>query len=143
MKSADPRFAYDSYRRFIQIFADVVMGVDRAWVEQILAHQKHVRGVSEDNHLTPEDWKRVIESYKSVILHHTVTRFPQYPNTQLSDAITAVFRSWTNARAITYRKLHDIPQDWGTAVSVQAMVLGNAGDDCATGVAFLCDQPRH
>ena len=125
MKSADPRFAYDSYRRFIQIFADVVMGVDRAWVEQILAHQKHVRGVSEDNHLTPEDWKRVIESYKSVILQH------------------AVFRSWTNARAITYRKLHDVPHDWGTAVSVQAMVLGNTGDDCATGVAFSCDQPRH
>ena len=138
-KSADPRFAYDSYRRFIQMFADVVMGVDSACFEQILAHQKHLRGVSEDTHLTAEDWKHVIESYKSVILQHTGTPFPQDPNTQLWEAIAAVFKSWTNARAITYRKLHDIPHDWGTAVSVQAMVFGNMGDDCATGVAFTRD----
>nr|AIT69968.1 pyruvate orthophosphate dikinase [Grateloupia catenata] len=138
-KSADPRFAYDSYRRFIQMFADVVMGVDSACFEQILHHQKTVRGVSEDTHLTAEDWKHVIECYKAVIQQHAGKPFPQDPKTQLWDAIAAVFKSWTNARAITYRKLHDIPHDWGTAVNVQAMVFGNMGDDCATGVAFTRD----
>nr|AIT69969.1 pyruvate orthophosphate dikinase [Grateloupia turuturu] len=138
-KSADPRFAYDSYRRFIQMFADVVMGVDHSCFEQILSHQKQLRGVTEDTHLTADDWKHVIECYKSVIQQHTGRPFPQDPNTQLWDAISAVFKSWTNARAITYRKLHDIPHDWGTAVNVQAMVFGNMGDDCATGVAFTRD----
>ncbi|KAI0562327.1 pyruvate orthophosphate dikinase [Gracilaria domingensis] len=138
-QSGDPRFAYDSYRRFIQMFGDVVMGVDHHHFEDILDHHKKVCGLSLDTELTAQDWQDVICEYKLKIHEQTGRDFPQDPRMQLWDAIAAVFRSWTNARAVTYRRLHSIPNDWGTAVNVQAMVFGNMGDDSATGVAFTRD----
>jgi len=134
--SGDRRFAFDSYRRFIQMFSDVVLGVDHHNFEEILELHKEDRSLVQDTDLTAEDWESVIEGYKARIKDETGKPFPQDPKAQVWEAIAAVFGSWMNARAVTYRRLHNIPQDWGTAVNVQAMVFGNMGEDCATGVAF-------
>ncbi len=134
--AGDERFAYDSYRRFIQMYGDVVMGLDHEVFEEILENEKANRGFELDTEMSAEDWKQVIAHYKRVIEEELGTQFPQDPAEQLWGAIGAVFSSWMNARAITYRQLHDIPADWGTAVNVQAMVFGNLGDSSATGVAF-------
>jgi pyruvate,orthophosphate dikinase len=135
----DPRFAWDSYRRFIQMYGSVVLGVDHHRFEEIIEHTKMDAGVTEDTALSAQDWHRVAASYKEMIEAETRKPFPQDPEEQLWGAIGAVFGSWMNHRAITYRKLHDIPAEWGTAVNVQTMVFGNMGDDCATGVCFTRD----
>ncbi len=137
--SNDPRFAWDSYRRFIQMYGSVVMGVDHHRFEEIIEHTKLEAGVIEDTALTANDWRGVAEGYKELVLQETDKPFPQDPQEQLWGAIGAVFGSWMNHRAITYRRLHDIPAAWGTAVNVQAMVFGNMGNDCATGVCFTRD----
>ena len=138
-QSGDPRFAYDSYRRFIQMYCDVVLGVEHELFEEILEDAKAVNGYELDTDLTADDWKEVIERFKKLVASELGEAFPQDPNKQLWGAISAVFHSWTNARADTYRRLHNIPASWGTAVSVQAMVFGNTGDTSATGVAFTRD----
>ena len=135
----DPRFAWDSYRRFIQMYGSVVLGVDHHRFEEVIEHAKLDAGVTEDTQLTAQDWHRVAASYKEMIEGDTGKPFPQDPEEQLWGAIGAVFGSWMNPRANTYRKLHDIPADWGTAVNVQTMVFGNMGNDCATGVCFTRD----
>ena len=137
--SGDARFAYDSYRRFIQMFGDVVMGVDHHHFEEILELHKEDLGVSLDTELSAEAWQKVIADYKKKVEQETGERFPQDPKQQAWAAVGAVFGSWMNQRAITYRKLHGYPSDWGTAVNIQAMVFGNMGEDCATGVAFTRD----
>ncbi len=138
-RSGDPRFAYDSYRRFIQMYSNVVLGVDHHNFEEILELEKEEKGVSLDTELNAEDWQRIIVQYKERVEEEHGKAFPQDPKEQLWGAIEAVFGSWMNQRAITYRRLHGVPEDWGTAVNVQAMVFGNMGDDCATGVAFTRD----
>jgi pyruvate,orthophosphate dikinase len=135
-RSGDARFAYDSYRRFIQMYSDVVLGVDHYQFEELLEILKDEKGVELDTELDAEDLKRLVVGYKAAVRDELGTDFPQDPEAQLWGAIGAVFGSWMNQRAITYRRLHDIPASWGTAVNVQAMVFGNMGDDCATGVAF-------
>ena len=135
-QSGDARFAYDSYRRFIQMYGDVVLEVDHGLFEDTLDDMKMDKGVVSDTDLTADDLKALVASFKQIVLDETGEPFPQDPNTQLWGAISAVFASWMNQRAITYRRLNDIPASWGTAVNVQAMVFGNMGDDCATGVAF-------
>ncbi|MDO5696133.1 MAG: pyruvate, phosphate dikinase [Eubacteriales bacterium] len=135
-KSGNPRFAYDSYRRFIQMFADVVMELDKAKFEAILSNVKAVKKVQDDTDLTAEDLKEVIQKYKDFYKNELGTDFPQEPREQLMESVKAVFRSWDNPRAIYYRRMNDIPGDWGTAVNVQAMVFGNMGDTSGTGVAF-------
>ncbi len=130
------RFAYDCYRRFLQMFGDVVLGIDHHKFEVILENQKALRKVQYDHQLTAEDWKDVIDQYKKIIERETGEPFPQDPIKQLFRAIYAVFNSWNNERAIVYRKVHKIPDDLGTAVNVQTMVFGNMGEDCGTGVAF-------
>ncbi len=135
----DARFAWDSYRRFIQMYGSVVLGVDHHRFEEIIEHAKLESGASEDTALSAEDWQGVVEAYKDMIRQETGKPFPQAPEEQLWGAIGAVFGSWMNQRAVTYRRLHDIPADWGTAVNVQAMVFGNMGTDCATGVCFTRD----
>ena len=137
--SGDARFAWDSYRRFIQMFGSVVLGVDHHRFEEIIETTKLDSGVIEDTGLSPADWQRVVEEYKQLVLEETGRPFPMAPHDQLWAAIGAVFGSWMNPRANTYRRLHDIPADWGTAVNVQAMVFGNMGADCATGVCFTRD----
>ncbi|SFP04434.1 pyruvate phosphate dikinase [Mesorhizobium sp. NFR06] len=134
--SGDARFAYDSYRRFIQMYSDVVMGLDHEVFEEILEDQKASLGHELDTELTAEEWQGVISLYKAKVEEELGKPFPQDPREQLWGAIGAVFSSWMNSRAITYRRLHDIPESWGTAVNVQAMVFGNMGDTSATGVAF-------
>ncbi len=134
--SGDPRFAYDSYRRFIQMYSDVVMGLDHDVFEEILEDDKARLGHELDTSLTANEWQSVIRLYKAKVEEELDRPFPQDPNEQLWGAIGAVFSSWMNARAVTYRRLHDIPESWGTAVNVQAMVFGNMGDTSATGVAF-------
>ncbi len=134
--SGDERFAYDSYRRFIQMFGDVVLGVEHHHFEEILELHKEDKGVSLDSELDAGEWRQVIGEYQNKIVEITGAPFPQAPEDQLWAAIGAVFESWMNQRARTYRRLHDIPEDWGTAVNVQTMVFGNMGEDCATGVAF-------
>ena len=136
IRSGDARFAYDSYRRFIQMYGQVVLGVEHHLFEEILEDHKLDTGAHLDTDLTAEDWKLVVAGYKDVVEEHLKAPFPQDPHDQLWGAIGAVFGSWMNQRAITYRRLHEIPASWGTAVNVQAMVFGNMGDDCATGVAF-------
>src|ERR1700722_95872 len=138
-EAKDPRFAWDSYRRFIQMYGSVVLGVDHHRFEEIIEHAKLDTGVTEDTQLTAQDWHRVAASYKDMIQTDTGKPFPQDPEEQLWGAIGAVFGSWMNPRANTYRKLHDIPAEWGTAVNVQTMVFGNMGNDCATGVCFTRD----
>jgi len=135
-RAQDKRFAYDSYRRFIQMYSDVVLGVEHAHFEEILEDHKNHRGLSLDTELTADDWAEVIREYKAIVEREKGSPFPQNPQEQLWGAVGAVFGSWMNSRAITYRKLNDIPASWGTAVNVQSMVFGNMGDDCATGVAF-------
>jgi pyruvate,orthophosphate dikinase len=139
IKSNDPRFAYDSYRRFIQMYGDVVLGIEHYNFEELLEIKKEEAGVLLDTDLSPEDLKSLIDAYKKKVASVLGKPFPQDPNEQLWGAIGAVFSSWMVPRAITYRKLNDIPEDWGTAVNVQAMVFGNMGEDCATGVAFTRD----
>jgi pyruvate,orthophosphate dikinase len=134
--SGDERFAYDSYRRFIQMYGDVVMGVDHHDFEDIIEQIKDECGYVLDTDLSADDWKNVIARYKLLIEDELEETFPQDGEEQLWGAIGAVFSSWMNARAITYRRLHDIPEDWGTGVNIQAMVFGNMGQDSATGVAF-------
>ena len=138
-RAGDPRFAYDSYRRFIQMYSDVVLGVEHHHFEDILEEAKLDRGVSLDTELSADDWKKVVGRYKDKVLAELGRPFPQDVNDQLWGAIGAVFGSWMNQRAITYRRLHDIPEAWGTAVNVQAMVFGNMGNDCCTGVCFTRD----
>src|ERR1700691_3358769 len=135
-RSGDARFAQDSYRRFIQMYGQVVLGVDHHHFEDVLENHKLDLGATLDTELKAEDWKDVVAAYKDIVRRELGQPFPQDPQEQLWGAIGAVFGSWMNQRAITYRRLHDIPADWGTAVNVQAMVFGNMGDDCATGVAF-------
>ncbi len=137
--SGDVRFAYDSYRRFIQMYAAVVLGADAFQFEELLETHKTGRGLTLDTELTAEDWRTIVEIFKRQVRQDTGADFPQDPTLQLWGAIDAVFGSWMNRRAVTYRKLNDIPQSWGTAVNVQAMVFGNMGEDCATGVAFTRD----
>ncbi|MBE1236706.1 pyruvate, phosphate dikinase [Phaeovibrio sulfidiphilus] len=138
-RSGDARFAYDSYRRFIQMYSNVVLGIESWNFEEILDEVKDDRGYSLDTELTAEDWKGVVARYKEVVIREQGKPFPEDPHEQLWGAIGAVFGSWMNQRAITYRRLNNIPADWGTAVNVQAMVFGNMGDDCATGVCFSRD----
>jgi pyruvate,orthophosphate dikinase len=135
-RSGDERFAYDSYRRFIQMYCDVVLGVDHHHFEEMLESYKEIKGLTLDTELSAEDWKRLIIAFKAKVLEARGAPFPQAPREQLWGAIGAVFGSWQNPRAITYRRLHDIPANWGTAVTVQAMVFGNMGETSATGVAF-------
>ena len=132
----NPRFVYDSYRRFIQMFADVVMGFPKSSFERLFDKIKEEKGVEFDTDLTAEDLMEVVDIYKEEYKKHAGVDFPQDPKVQLLEAVKAVFRSWNNDRAITYRRLNDIPSSWGTAVNVQEMVYGNRGDDCGTGVAF-------
>ena len=134
--SGDRRFAYDSYRRFITMYSDVVLGFEHAHFEDILDTYKDSQGYSLDTDLTGDDWVEVVGRYKEALARETGSEFPQDPHDQLWGAIGAVFSSWMNARAVTYRKLHNIPESWGTAVNVQAMVFGNMGETSATGVAF-------
>ena len=138
-RANDRRFAYDSYRRFIQMYADVVLGVEHHQFEDILGEFKDERGYDLDTEITADEWLTIIDSYKDCVERDTGVPFPQDVNEQLWGAIGAVFKSWMSARANTYRKLNTIPADWGTAVSVQAMVFGNLGDTSATGVAFTRD----
>jgi pyruvate,orthophosphate dikinase len=134
--TGNERFAYDSYRRFIQMFSDVVMGIPKAKFEEILDEIKEQKGVKHDTGLDAEDLKKVVQKYKALYSAELGKEFPQEPKEQLLEAIKAVFRSWDNPRAIVYRRMNDIPSDWGTAVNVQAMVFGNMGNDSGTGVAF-------
>lgn len=136
-KTGNPRFAYDSYRRFIQMFSDVVMEVPKSYFEKIIDEVKTAKGVKFDTELSADDLKELISRFKEVYKNAmNGEEFPQEPKTQLMEAIKAVFRSWDNPRAIYYRRMNDIPGDWGTAVNVQTMVFGNKGDTSGTGVAF-------
>lgn len=135
-KTGNPRFAYDSYRRFIQMFSDVVMEIPKSYFERILDEIKDSKGVNFDTELTAEDLQEVIKKFKQIYKDKMGSDFPQEPRVQLMEAVKAVFRSWDNDRAIVYRRMNDIPGDWGTAVNVQAMVFGNMGNTSGTGVAF-------
>jgi len=141
-RTNNPRFAYDSYRRFVQMYGDVVLGVRAASdkeidpFEEAIEKIKHKRGVKDDLELTADDLKELVGAFKAIVAKHSPVKFPEDPMDQLWGAINAVFNSWMNDRAITYRKLNNIPESWGTAVNVQSMVYGNMGDTCATGVAF-------
>ncbi len=138
-KTGNERFAYDSYRRFIQMFSDVVMEVEKSKFEAILDAVKEENGAKFDTDLTADNLKEVVKRYKELYLKEMGEEFPQDPKVQLMAAIKAVFRSWDNPRAIVYRRLNDIPGDWGTAVNVQSMVFGNTGNRSGTGVAFTRD----
>ncbi len=138
-QSGDERFAYDAYRRFVQMYADVVMGLEKDILDHLLEQKKEERGVHLDTDLTAADWKDLVAKFKDTIHKELGVTFPEDPQEQLWGAIGAVFGSWMNQRAITYRKLNNIPADWGTAVNVQSMVFGNMGATCATGVAFTRD----
>ncbi len=138
-QSGDARFAYDAYRRFVQMYSDVVMEMDKYTLEHLLDMKKQEKNVHLDTELTAEDWKDLVGKFKAAIKAEVGRDFPEDPKEQLWGAIGAVFGSWMNQRAITYRRLNNIPADWGTAVNVQSMVYGNMGDDCATGVAFTRD----
>ncbi len=132
----NPRFVYDSYRRFIQMFSDVVMDLPKSSFERIIDEVKAERGVSYDNELTTDDMKHLVTLFKEYFHAQKGFAFPDDPKTQLMEAVKAVFRSWNNDRAVYYRRMNDIPASWGTAVNVQSMVFGNMGDDSGTGVAF-------
>ena len=136
-KTGNPRFAYDSYRRFIQMYSDVVMEVPKSYFEKIIDELKAEKGVHYDTELTTDDLKELVKRFKAVYKENmNGEEFPQDPTEQLMGAVKAVFRSWDNPRAIVYRRMNDIPGDWGTAVNVQAMVFGNMGETSGTGVAF-------
>ncbi|WP_391558205.1 pyruvate, phosphate dikinase [Robertmurraya sp.] len=132
----NPRFAYDSYRRFIQMFSNVVLEIGSYYFEQFLEEMREQKGYTSDPEMTAEDWKEVIDGYKEIVKNHTKKEFPQNPFDQLFLAINAVFNSWNNQRAIVYRRLNKIPDHLGTAVNIQSMVFGNMGNDSGTGVAF-------
>ena len=134
--TGNERFAYDSYRRFIQMFSDVVMEIPKAKFEEILDEVKEENSAKSDTDLTADNLKTVVKRYKELYVKEHGSEFPQDPKMQLLESVQAVFRSWDNPRAIVYRRMNDIPGDWGTAVNVQAMVFGNMGDDSGTGVAF-------
>ena len=138
-KSGNPRWAYDCYRRFIQMYSDVVMEVGKKYFEQLIDEMKEARGVTQDVELTADDLKELAEQFKAEYKAKIGTDFPSDPKEQLIGAVKAVFRSWDNPRANVYRRDNDIPYSWGTAVNVQAMAFGNMGDDCGTGVAFTRD----
>ncbi|MCL4677089.1 MAG: pyruvate, phosphate dikinase [Alphaproteobacteria bacterium] len=138
-KSGNERFAWDSYRRFIQMYSNVVLDCDHHDFEDILDTYKRDNGVYQDTDITADGWKEIVSQYKALVQEEKGKPFPSDPYEQLWGAIGAVFQSWMVPRAVTYRKIHDIPETWGTAVNVQAMVFGNMGDDCATGVAFTRD----
>jgi pyruvate,orthophosphate dikinase len=138
-QSGDERFAYDAYRRFVQMYYDVVMGLEKEILDHLLEQKKEAKGVHLDTDLTAEDWKELVALFKKTIKQELGQTFPEDPQEQLWGAIGAVFGSWMNQRAITYRRLNNIPAEWGTAVNVQSMVFGNMGNDCATGVAFTRD----
>jgi len=138
-QSGDERFAYDAYRRFVQMYADVVMGMEKDILDHLLEQKKDEMGVHLDTDLTAADWKGLVATFKAAITSELGVAFPEDPIEQLWGAINAVFGSWMNQRAITYRRLNNIPAEWGTAVNVQSMVFGNMGNDCATGVAFTRD----
>ena len=135
-KTNNETFAYDSYRRFIQMYSNVVLDVDHHNFEDLLDNYKLTKGVLSDTDLKAEDWKTIVGNYKDIIKKNTKKDFPQDSHEQLWGAISAVFKSWRNQRAKTYRRLNNIPEEWGTAVNIQSMVFGNMGNDCATGVAF-------
>ncbi|BDV41707.1 pyruvate, phosphate dikinase [Geotalea uraniireducens] len=138
-QSGDERFAYDAYRRFVQMYSDVVMGMDKDLLEHLLEQKKEEKKVHLDTDLTAADWRELVGKFKAKIKESLGKEFPEDPQEQLWGAIGAVFGSWMNPRAITYRRLNNIPAEWGTAVNVQSMVFGNMGNDCATGVAFTRD----
>ena len=137
--SGDARFAYDSYRRFIQMYSDVVLGSNRDKMEERIAERKREKGLKLDIELSADDWRGVVAEFKEIVKMETGKDFPEDPEKQLWGAIGAVFESWDTPRAVTYRQLNKIPGDWGTAVNVQAMVFGNMGGESATGVAFTRD----
>lgn len=138
-KTGNPRFAYDCYRRFIQMFSDVVMGSSKSSFEKIIDEIKEAKGVHLDTDLTADDLKDLIVRFKAFYKKDQGQDFPQDPKVQLIEAVKAVFRSWDNPRANVYRRMNDIPGSWGTAVNVQSMVFGNMGDTSGTGVAFTRD----
>ncbi len=144
-QSGNPRFAYDCYRRFVQMYGDVVLGLkpqskaERDPFERIIEEKKIAKGIEHDTQFTAEDLQALVSAFKALILERLGLPFPDDPHDQLWGAVGAVFSSWNNNRAITYRRIENIPDEWGTAVTVQAMVFGNSGDDCATGVAFTRD----
>ncbi|MEZ5813160.1 MAG: pyruvate, phosphate dikinase [Alphaproteobacteria bacterium] len=138
-QSGDARFAWDSYRRFIQMYGDVVLGVDHHEFEDVIERYKRDEDLKQDTDIPAEGWKQIVGEYKAVVERETGQPFPHDPAEQLWGAISAVFKSWMVPRAITYRRIHEIPESWGTAVNVQSMVFGNMGEDCATGVAFTRD----
>lgn len=137
--SDNPRFAWDSYRRFIQMYSDVVMGMNSSMLEVVLEDIKEEKHLKSDTELSVEDLQKLVKKFKDMVKSSTGKNFPTDPMEQLWGAISAVFRSWMTPRAITYRELHSIPESWGTAVNIQSMVFGNRGDDSATGVAFTRD----
>jgi pyruvate,orthophosphate dikinase len=137
--TSNPRFVYDSYRRFVQMYSDVVLGVEHADFEALIEAQKAKKGVKLDTELTADDWKLLVGQFKALVAEKTGKPFPEDPWEQLKGAINAVFDSWYNPRAERYRQINDIPGDWGTAVNVQAMVFGNMGETSGTGVAFTRD----
>ena len=138
-KSNNPRWAWDCYRRFIQMYSDVVMGVGKSYFEQLIDEMKEAKGVTQDIELTAEDLKALAEQFKAAYKNQIGADFPSDPKEQLMGAVEAVFRSWDNPRANVYRRDNDIPYSWGTAVNVQMMAFGNMGDECGTGVAFTRD----
>ena len=135
----NPHFAYDAYRRFIAMFSDVVMEIPKNEFEAVLDEFKEKKGVKYDRDLSADDLKEVVVRFKEIYKKHMGVDFPQDPKVQLMEAVKAVFRSWDNPRAIYYRRMNDIPGDWGTAVNVQSMVFGNMGETSGTGVAFTRD----
>jgi len=138
-QSGDDRFAWDSYRRFIQMYGNVVLGVDHHEFEDVIEHYKRHNKVKQDTDISVEGWQEIVAEYKEVVERDTGKAFPEDPQEQLWGAISAVFDSWMTTRAVAYRRINEISDEWGTAVNVQAMVFGNMGDDCATGVAFTRD----
>src|SRR5690606_23144261 len=135
----NPRFAYDSYRRFVNMYGDVVLGVEHDAFEELLSARKAAKGVEADTDLTADDLRALVGEYKALVAERTGHSFPDDPHEQLWGAIEAVFRSWNIDRAVAYRRVHGIPHDLGTAVNVMAMVYGNMGEDSGTGVAFTRD----
>ncbi|MBQ2388767.1 MAG: pyruvate, phosphate dikinase, partial [Clostridia bacterium] len=138
-KSGNARWAWDCYRRFIQMYSDVVMEVGKKYFEQLIDEMKEAKGVTQDIELTAEDLKELASQFKAEYKSKIGSDFPSDPKEQLMGAVEAVFRSWDNPRANVYRRDNDIPYSWGTAVNVQAMAFGNMGDNCGTGVAFTRD----
>lgn len=138
-QTGNPRFAYDSYRRFIQMFSDVVMEISKKRFEEIIDEMKEERHIKLDTEFSADDLKEMVQKYKTFFKQVKGFDFPQDPRDQLIESVKAVFRSWNNSRAIYYRRMNEIPNDWGTAVNVQSMVFGNTGDDSGTGVAFTRD----